>query len=307
MKLAFLSDVHGNYKALQRCLEHAKARGVDHYIFLGDYLGEYPYPRKTMNILNSMREENSCIFLRGNKEDYWINLRKGENCDWKNGNHSIRAMLYSYENLKAEDIDFFETLPISRSISFGGMAPIMICHGAPDANRMKLLPDDEKTEEIAAGCKEKYIVCGHTHVQGVIMSGEKNVIGAGDKVLLSTDNETELGNCDKTVLNAGAVGVPLNAAGCTQYMLLESVGSEWKYEFVSLPYDIEEVIAELHESGLWEMTPYWCRITAHLLRTGKIPHGTVLSEVMRLNEYRDAWYNIDEAYWEKALQSFGIE
>ena len=44
MKVAVLSDIHGNYVALQKCLEHAGEQKVDAYFFLGDYLGEFPYP-----------------------------------------------------------------------------------------------------------------------------------------------------------------------------------------------------------------------------------------------------------------------
>ncbi len=42
MKIAVMSDIHGNYIALQRCLAHALEQNVDAYIFLGDYLGEFP-------------------------------------------------------------------------------------------------------------------------------------------------------------------------------------------------------------------------------------------------------------------------
>ena len=55
-----------------------------------------------------MREKYQCFFIRGNKEDYWINRRKDINCDWKNGNHSVGAMIYCYENLTAKDIDFLK-------------------------------------------------------------------------------------------------------------------------------------------------------------------------------------------------------
>ena len=51
MKIAILSDIHGNYIALQKCLDHALSQKVDSYIFLGDYLGEFPYPQKTLEIL----------------------------------------------------------------------------------------------------------------------------------------------------------------------------------------------------------------------------------------------------------------
>ncbi len=282
MKIAIISDIHGNYIALQRCLEHAREQKADAYIFLGDYLGEFSYPQKTLEILYEMRNKFSCIFLRGNKEDYWINRRKDINCDWKNGNSSIMAMIYNYDNLKAADIDFFASMPISQRIQFDGMEPVLACHGTPFANNKKLLPDDEKQLEIVRECEEKYIVCGHTHMQGFVYNGEKKV------------------------MNAGAVGVPLKSPHKTQYMILTSEGREWNYNFFSLEYDVKKVVEELHESGLWDKSPYWCKITEHLLDTGEISHGAVLNYVMKLNEYKDPWYDIAPSYWEKALHDMGI-
>ncbi len=116
MKIAVLSDIHGNYLALQECLKHAKSQKVDRFLFLGDYLGEFPYPQNTMKILYDLQQNESCTFIRGNKEDYWLNRRKDIHCEWKNGNHSIAAMINNYENLTEKDLDFFESLPISASI-----------------------------------------------------------------------------------------------------------------------------------------------------------------------------------------------
>ena len=282
MKIAIISYIHGNYIALQRCLEHAREQKADAYIFLGDYLGEFSYPQKTLEILYEMRNKFSCIFLRGNKEDYWINRRKDINCDWKNGNSSIMVMIYNYDNLKAADIDFFASMPISQRIQFDGMEPVLACHGTPFANNKKLFPDDEKLLEIVRECEEKYIVCGHTHMQGFVYNGEKKV------------------------MNAGAVGVPLKSPHKTQYMILTSEGREWNYNFFSLEYDVKKVVEELHESGLWDKSPYWCKITEHLLDTGEISHGAVLNYVMKLNEYKDPWYDIAPSYWEKALHDMGI-
>ena len=73
MDIAVLSDIHGNDIALQRCIDYAKEQGIDTYIFLGDYLGELAYPQRTMKMLYDLARENTCYFVRGNKEDYWIN------------------------------------------------------------------------------------------------------------------------------------------------------------------------------------------------------------------------------------------
>jgi hypothetical protein len=76
--------------------------------------------------------------------------------------------------------------------------------------------------------------------------------------------------------------------------------------FRSVEYDISKVVKELHESGLLDMTPYWCGITVHLLKTGKISHGSVLGEVMKANDYKDPWYAISKEYWDETLKKWGL-
>lgn len=282
MKVAVLSDIHGNYVALQKCLEHAGEQKVDAYFFLGDYLGEFPYPQRTMQILYDLRKEKHCVFIRGNKEDYWLNRRNNVNCDWKEGNHSIGAMKYVYENLNAKDFSFFESLSICESVHLDGTSPILLCHGSPTDNRVKMLADNEQVREIVAPVVEKYILCGHTHTQQIVLDDRKKI------------------------WNGGAVGVPRYGKGVTQYMLLTSDGQEWKHSFVSLGYDVDRVAKEIHESGLWDITPHWCRITEHLLYHGTPSHGDVLNDAMRINSYKNPWYGIPDEDWEEALKENGI-
>ena len=54
MEIAVFSDIHGNYVAFQRCLDYVLARNINTFIFLGDYLGEFPYPQKTMEMLYNL-------------------------------------------------------------------------------------------------------------------------------------------------------------------------------------------------------------------------------------------------------------
>ena len=48
MRIAVISDIHGNHIALEECLRYLETQRVDRYVFLGDYLGEFPYQQKTM-------------------------------------------------------------------------------------------------------------------------------------------------------------------------------------------------------------------------------------------------------------------
>lgn len=281
MELAVLSDIHGNYEAFCRCIEYALARNIDTFIFLGDYLGEFPYPQKTMEIIYSLNEKYNCFFIRGNKEDYWLSRRYDDDCVWKDGNATVGAMKYCYANLTEKDIDFFKSLPVCQKIILEDAPPVMACHGSPARNNEKLLPKQEKTKTIVDGCPCRYILCGHTHIQ----------------------NASEYG--EKIVLNPGAIGVSLHNGGKAQFMILRQHMHEWEHEFISLDYDKDKVIKAMHESGLYEIAPYWSKVTSHLILTGEVSHGTVLSRAMELCVEENGqcdWFDVPEKYWDKAVE-----
>lgn len=83
MKIAVLSDIHGNYIALQKCVDYVLDKGIiNTFIFLGDYVGELAYPQKTMGIIYSLKEKYNCFFIKGNKEDYWLNYQTNGEKGW---------------------------------------------------------------------------------------------------------------------------------------------------------------------------------------------------------------------------------
>ena len=139
MKIAVLSDIHGNYYAFKACLEVAFERNIDTFIFLGDYLGEFAYPKRTIELLYELKEKYNCYFIRGNKEDYWLNMQQGVNCEWKDGNNSIYAMLYNYSNLSKEDLDFFSQMKICDCLKIDNLPSITYCHGSLRDNKEKLM------------------------------------------------------------------------------------------------------------------------------------------------------------------------
>ena len=283
ISIAVLSDIHSNYIALKACLSYIRKRGINTFIFLGDYLADMAYPQKTMELLRELQKDNTCYFIRGNKEDYWLNYKNNKGEPWKKG--STGALLYTYEQLTEADFEFFESIPIVRSLSFKDLPDILVCHGSPFAANENMRPDNERTYEIMEAVKETIILCGHTHIQNEIVHN------------------------GKVVLNGGAVGVPYGSEGKTQFMILYGEEGEWKHEFVSLEYDREKVVEELIHSELYEYAPYWCTITANLVRKGSPSHGNVLMEAMRLCEEEtgsSVWSDIPDKFWEKAIKNLII-
>ncbi len=278
--IAVLSDIHGNYIALEECIRYAVNEGAKEFILLGDYLGELPYPQKTMDIIYSLQESYKCHFVRGNKEDYWINYEGDGERGWKEYDSTTGALYYTYHNLTEKDKDFFKGLPLSMEIEIAGLPRLTVCHGSPCKTNEKMLHND-KTYEIIDNSENTLILCGHTHIQDKI---ERN---------------------SKLVLNAGAVGVSLNSGGKSQFMMLKTDGEEWSYEFVSVEYDVTKVIEELEASGLSEYAPYWTIVTKQLLLTAKIPHSKVLVKAMDLCYEAEGdceWPDVPEKYWKQAIE-----
>ena len=280
-QIAVLADIHGNYIALQKCVEYVRERGIDTFLFLGDYVGELAYPQRTMELLYELQEKYHCYFIKGNKEDYWIHYHKIGGQDWKEIDSTTGSMVYTYRHLSEKDIEFFGGLSHVREIMFKGLPAITICHGSPRKANEKMLPDDEKTFAILEENTADYILCGHTHVQGRIRY--KN----------------------KVAYNPGSVGVSLHGNGRAQFMILHGAKGEWTEEFVSLAYDVQSVIRELYEEELHIKAPCWCRVTENLLLTGETPHGSVLARAMQLcteDMGECNWPNIPEKYWWQAVK-----
>ena len=280
MNIAVLSDIHGNYVALERCLSHAYSRHIDTFLFLGDYVGELGYPERSMQLLYELNKRFPCWFIRGNKEEYWFSYRDGGEQGWKDGSSTSGSLLYAYRRLSPEDLSFFEKMEISREIKLEGFPGFTACHGSPYRVNDKLLPEDEKTMRIMERVETPLVLCGHTHVQRKIAYGEKNV------------------------LNPGAVGIPLGSGGKTQYMILHGENGAWREEFISLSYDTDRVIREMYEAGMQFHAPYWSLITEKILREGKVSHGAILGRVMELCKADSGccnWPDIPEKYWEQAV------
>ena len=56
---ALMSDIHGNRQAFEACIQHAEARNVGRYIFLGDYVGYGADPEWVVRKVRSYVDEGA--------------------------------------------------------------------------------------------------------------------------------------------------------------------------------------------------------------------------------------------------------
>ena len=283
MDIAVLSDIHANYEAFRSTFEECTRRGIQKYFFLGDYLGDHAYPEKTMDLIYRIRDNYDTEFIRGNKEDYWLNRSRSgsgfQGQKWKKYDSTTGAAYYTYEKITKKDLEFYESLPISKVVNPNGKKEIILMHGSHRKNNEHFVNAPMVHWMLDFEINPDMVLCGHTHIQ----------------------EQYQYKN--KLVTNAGSVGVSFGAKGAAQFAVLHSEGSTWNVETVSLPYEKTLTIKALDEDGLTERAPGWTRVTKHLATYGTKMHIHVLTRAVEIGRERYgtcSWPNIPEDCWSAA-------
>ncbi len=280
MKIAALGDIHGNHFALEACLEQIEKMNIKTIVFLGDYITDCPYPEKTIKLLKSTQEKYHTYFVRGNREDYMISHHLNPNDDWAYGSR-YGSLLYTYEHLTLEDIEWFQRMPESMMVHTHGAESFEICHGSLQTNRCLLLPDSPEWEETFSTMKTNLLLCAHSHKSFI---HEKQ---------------------GKRIVNGGSVGLNVQGGTKAEFAVIEYTGTEWISQLVGVEYNIESAVKEFSESGLIEKGNVWARACMNIMKTGRHYAMECLQTVNRMK----AEMNIDhdeEYLWESVARFLGI-
>jgi hypothetical protein len=71
---------------------------------------ESRYPERTMQILYDLKQRYQCYFIRGNKEEHWLNYRLNGEKGWVDKSSTTGALLYAYNALSERELEFFAKL-----------------------------------------------------------------------------------------------------------------------------------------------------------------------------------------------------
>ncbi len=109
-----IGDIHGAYKALKQVLKRAEVSPNDRLIFLGDYVDGWSETPELLSYLIQLKEEQDCIFMRGNHDDLvlgWFDSGKS-NPKWLQHGGDSTAKAYENVNTTVKDLHrrFLENL-----------------------------------------------------------------------------------------------------------------------------------------------------------------------------------------------------
>ena len=149
MRVAALSDVHGNLPALEAVLADVARERVDEIVVCGDVLWG-PF------------QEECLVLLR----DVGARALAG-NCERDVLHGSTDRDTWCRERLGAAARAEVQGWPATIRLDVDGVGRVLFCHATPSSDTAivtRITPDDAVAEAVGESVAE-VVVCGHTHVQ----------------------------------------------------------------------------------------------------------------------------------------------
>jgi len=283
-RTAIISDIHGNYPALMKVLEDARAEGVDSFIFLGDYFMDFPFSNEVVRELMGM--ENAYV-VKGNKEEAMRHFRE-ENPEERITDQNA-GLYYVCRELTQESFDFLDGLEKEMYIRLSPKTFVYATHISPiygkpqgghaeskfsnsggfhQAMLEKPFTHEEFLEEyhnfvnsdsclpFIQNIDANVIVYGHNHVQSYAYCG------------------------DKLIINPGSCGAAMDFDNRAAYTILEETGSGYNVIERRVEYDIEALIRHTKSSVLYEKSKIFSELIFLDLRLAR-NHSHVLLGIAR--------------------------
>ncbi|MFP4037350.1 MAG: metallophosphoesterase family protein, partial [Desulfobacteraceae bacterium] len=232
MRIAVLSDIHGNLEALTEVLADLDRQGVEHTVSLGDNVGYGPESEGVVRVLR----RRGIPSVMGNHE--W-GLMDRANLRWFNP--TARAALRRTEELLSEEsLTYCRSLPV-----FMVEEECRFVHGCPPEDVLTYLFQLSEAElrAVLSGLKERVCFVGHTHelllvtMEGGALSAKR--LGPG---VCGIKGE------GAWLVNAGSVGQPRDKDNRAKYVIWDS--DEWTLEARFIEYDIGKTARAIKAVGI---------------------------------------------------------
>lgn len=223
MRIAVISDIHGNCLALESVLEDIEDQGVDMTLNLGDLVSGPLEPGRTADLLLA----SDFPTIAGNHDRYLI------------GDAPLAPVdAYVRADLSTAHLDWLAELPGTLAIN----GEIFMCHGTPRSDstpwldawfrgRDVTLPDEARVTAEAEGFDFPVLLSGHTHVARSVRLRD-----------------------GRLVVNPGSVGLQMYyGSPDARYAIVDRRRGKWSVSIRVVPYDHEAAARQAVQRGF----PRW--------------------------------------------------
>jgi len=221
MRIAILSDIHGNQLALEAVLRDLAAQPrYDQLVIAGDLCLNGPRPREVLELVQSLH----CPVIQGN-----VDLETVTQAPEK-GEKKRSAVGWTREQIGAAGVAYLAGLPFSHRINNPGGRDLLIVHANPLNLEDALFPnaEDEELERLLGGLDAQVgaLAFGHLHI----------AYARRWRGLLLVD--------------VASCGAPRDEDHRASYGILTWQADCWEAEIRRVNYDLPAVIKQIKSSGM---------------------------------------------------------
>lgn len=218
MKAAFISDIHGNYSALEAVLEDIRNKTIDQIYVLGDLCYRGPDPKRSLQRIRSLQTQ----VIKGNADEWVVRgVNKGEVPD------SVIEMMnlerdWTVSRLDPDEIEYLKNLPTALNLELGGLS-ISAFHATPDSLFDIVLPnaeDDHLKAKLMSSADADVFIYAHIHKPYI-----RYIDG-------------------KVLMNIGSVGLPFDELTKASYAIVEIDQGKISTSIERVHFDVEAVIRQ---------------------------------------------------------------
>lgn len=239
MRIAIISDIHGNLEALKATLKDIQKRNVNKIICLGDTIAKGVHPKECIQLV----KKNCEIVLQGNTDIYFAMEHKDIN---NLPEQEQKRIKWNQSLITKNDRKYLLSLPFCYEFYMSGSL-VRLFHATPEANNKAILNLDnietkynmflpsEKT------CTQKIadvVIYGHIHHPYLDKIYNKTIINVGS-----------VGNSFDVIRNDLKDSSELETTK-SYYLIIEGeyqskeYTSDISFQFVKVPYDIEKELKD---------------------------------------------------------------
>ncbi len=230
MKVAIISDIHGNLEALNSVLADIKSEECSKIFCLGDIVLAGPEPIETLNRVKELTKSDDFKIIQGNT-DKMLSVFSFDTYNQVVNTNAVMGSAYLADSkiLSDQDKEFLRNLKEQEEINLFGIK-ILLVHGSPRKNNENIYPDLplSEVEEMIKDTDANVIFCGHTHMPCGYQT-----------------------NTEQTVINVGSVGRPFSDSPDSCYVIMdineEKSSFTVKHKFVK--YDVEKSAEKIRKRG----------------------------------------------------------
>ena len=213
MKIAAISDIHGNIYALMKAFEDIESQKVDLIVCLGDLVGYGPHPNEVIALIK--RKEIPTI-----KGNYDASVVDGGFTFIRDNSINSFALPFAVEEVRESNKYYLDSLPTELNYEFRGVK-IKFTHGSPNSINEYLFEDAPNTKRVMENLEGDILVCAHTHIPA----------------FKKFDN--------KAYINVGSIGKPKIGRPNITYSIIEiNENGKSNVHFRELEYDNHKIIKD---------------------------------------------------------------